>query len=112
MPTITFYPIGNADCYLIDLAGGEKLLVDYANVHDPNNPRDKRIDLASTLRENLRSAKRDGFDVVAFTHADNDHVHGMGEFFYLEHAAKYQSAGRAKMQELWVPAAVIVEENL
>jgi beta-lactamase superfamily II metal-dependent hydrolase len=112
MHQLTFYPLGNADSYLIDLVGGEKILVDYADVRDPNNPWDKRIDLAATLRENLRAAKRDGFDVVAFTHADDDHVHGMSEFFHLEHAARYQSGDRVKIGELWVPAAVLVEEGL
>ena len=64
------------------------------------------------LREDLRAARRDGFDVVAFTHLDDDHIHGASEFFWLEHAAKYQGEGRAKIAELWVPAAAITEEGL
>ncbi len=109
MPKLTFYPLGNADCCLIDLAGGEKLLFDYANFYDPGTATDKRIDLAAALRADLRAAGREAFDVVAFTHADNDHVHGACEFFHLNHAKKYQGEGRIKVVELWVPAAMVTE---
>lgn len=112
MPKLTFYPIGNADCCLADLADGRKLLFDYADLHDPADEDDRRIDLATALRDDLDAAGRDSFDVVAFTHADNDHVHGMSEFFWLEHATRYQGADRIKIDQLWVPAAVIVEPAL
>jgi hypothetical protein len=36
MHNITFYPLGNADSYRIDLVGGEKLLIDFANVANPD----------------------------------------------------------------------------
>ena len=35
---------------------------------------------------NLKDANRDYFDVVAFTHLDDDHICGSSKFFYLEHA--------------------------
>lgn len=112
MTRLTFYPLGNADCCLIDLAGGKKLLFDYADVRDPNDIADKIIDLATALRDDLQLVARDRFDVVAFSHADDDHVCGMSEFFHLDHATKYQGSDRIKMQELWVPAAVLVEGGL
>jgi hypothetical protein len=34
---LTFYPLGNADCCLIDLANGKKILFDFADKRDPNN---------------------------------------------------------------------------
>jgi hypothetical protein len=111
MHTLTFYPIGNADSFLIELEKGQKLLFDYANKKDPENQSDVRIDLAAAIRANLESAKRDYLDVVAFTHADDDHVHGSSEFFHLQHADKYQGSGRIKINELWVPAAMILEEG-
>jgi hypothetical protein len=110
MHTITFFPIGNADCCLIDLACGQKLLFDYANLRNPDDSQDLRLDLAAAVQDKL--GKQDYFDVVAFTHADDDHVHGASEFFHLDHAKKYQGAGRVKINELWVPAAIIVEEGL
>jgi len=112
MPKLTFYPIGNADSILVDLFDGRKLLFDYANVANPEDKSEKRIDLAKELRENLKEAKRDYLDVVAFTHADDDHVHKASEFFYLEHARKYQEGERIKIKELWVPAEMILEDGL
>jgi hypothetical protein len=109
MATITFYPLGNADCYRIDLRDGQKLLFDYANMRCADDPRDKRVDLPSELRRDLQAAGRNDFDVVAFTHFDRDHVLGASEFFFLEHAAKYQGPGRIKVGELWVPAWAITE---
>lgn len=67
------------------------------------------IDLKETLTSELASANLDYFDVVMFTHADKDHIEGCTEFFYLEHAQKYQSADRIKIKELWVPAAMLLE---
>ena len=47
---------------------------------------------------------------LAFTHLDRDHFARSTEFFYLEHAKKYQSGDRIKMNVMWVPAAVITEK--
>jgi len=76
MPKLTFYPLGNADTCLIDLANGKKLLFDYANVHDPDDPDEKRIDLPKVLRDDLNTVKRDYYDLVAITHLDDDHTSG------------------------------------
>jgi hypothetical protein len=109
MHKLTFYPLGNADCCLIDLDNRQKILFDYADMRDPNNDNDLRIDLPRTLRDDLTAAGKDSYDIVAFTHADKDHINGFSEFFYLEHAKKYQDADRIKIGILWVPAAVILE---
>lgn len=111
MHTVTMFPIGNADCCRIDLAGGRKILFDYANTRDANDPEDRRIDLEQELRTDLRASKRDFYDVVAFTHLDTDHFCGATEFFELRHAAKYQGDGRIKIEEMWVPAAAICEDR-
>lgn len=109
MPRLTFYPLGNADCCLIDLANGKKILFDYANVRDPNDKNDLRCDLPSKLRADLEAAERDYYDAVAFTHLDCDHYQGVSDFFWLEHDSKYQSDERIKMPLMWVPAAAITE---
>ncbi len=111
MHTITFYPLGNAESCSIELNNGRMLLFDYANVRDPNDPGDLRFDLAKGLREKLRGARRDDFDLVAFTHLDMDHIQGVSEFFYLRHAKKYQDANRIKIATLCVPAAAIIEDG-
>jgi len=112
MHKITFYPLGNADCCEIDLSNGQKLLFDYAHSQEGESDDDLRIDLAKTLHEDLENDDRNYFDVVAFTHADDDHVRGFSDFFYLEHSGKYQDDDRIIINELWVPAAMIVEEGL
>jgi len=112
MPTLTFFHLGNADSCRIDLDTGEKLLLDYGNQRDPDNPEDLRCDLPAELRKDLKKTKRDYFDVVAFTHLDKDHYQRATEFFYLEHAKKYQDGDRVKIKTLWVPAAVIIETGV
>ena len=111
MHKLTFYPLGNADCCLIDLENGQKILFDYANVRDSDDDDDLRIDLPERLRKDLEESEKDSYDVVAFTHADKDHIKGLSEFFYLEHAEKYQDEDRIKIDILWVPAAIILETS-
>lgn len=109
MPTLTFYPLGNADCTLIKLDNGKKILFDYANMRCENDATDKRIDLPTELKKDL--GKRDYYDAVAFTHLDDDHIKGSSGFFHFEHAKKYQGEGRIKITEMWVPAGAITEEK-
>jgi hypothetical protein len=74
---------------------------------------DKRAKLPDELRADLAAAKRNAYDVVAFTHLDDDHVCGATRFFHLQHAAKYQGKvdgkDRITITELWVPAWAITE---
>jgi hypothetical protein len=108
---LIFHPLGNADCTRFDLADGKKMLVDYADMRNPDDPFDRRIDLPTELKSDLRAAKRNYYDVVLFTHLDDDHCCGSGDFFWLEHALKYQGEGRIKIRDLWVPAAAILEDG-
>lgn len=104
---ITFYPLGNADTTLIELANEKKILFDYANMRNQDDEDDKRIDLPKELDKIVESE----FDVVAFSHADEDHINKFSEYFYLEHDTKYQGKGRKKIKDLWVPAAVILQKD-
>lgn len=103
--TITFYPLGNAETCLFELNDGNYLLFDYAQMND-GTPNDNRYD----IKADLEKIKR--FRVVMFSHAHEDHVKGASSFFYLDHAKKYQSDDRAKIDELWVSAAFILDTNL
>jgi hypothetical protein len=112
---LNFFPLGNADCCRIDLANGQQILIDYAAMRDSDDKSDLRIDLPTVLRQDLEERKRDYYDAVAFTHLDDDHIRGSSNFFYLEHAQKYQEdvggKKRVRAREIWVPAAVITEEG-
>ncbi|WP_068438269.1 hypothetical protein [Magnetospirillum sp. XM-1] len=112
MPKLTFYPLGNADCCLIQTRDNRAILIDYADMRNPDDPADKRADLPALLRQALKDMGKDAFDVVAITHVDKDHVCGFADFFHLEWANRYQGNGRIKIRELWVPAAAILESNL
>jgi hypothetical protein len=104
---IKAFPLGNADSTLIKLNSGKNILIDYAATKS-NSDQDCRCDLPTELNKEV---KADYFDVVAFTHADMDHVKGFSDYFYLLHANKYQNGTRKKINELWVPAHIILEEG-
>ena len=108
---LNFFPLGNADTLRIDLADNRKVLIDFAAMSD-GQAGDRRCDLPAELRRDLSKSNRDYFDVVCITHTDADHCKGFGDFFWLEHAVKYQNDSRIKIKELWVPAAAILEEGL
>ena len=109
---IQTFPLGNADTLRLDLADDRKVLIDFAAMRNGDDNYDKRCDLPAELRADLDKAGRDYFNAVCITHLDQDHCKGFGDFFWLEHAAKYQDDDRIKIRELWVPAAAILEDNL
>ena len=109
---VHFFPLGNADTLRVDLADGRKLLVDYADTRNPDDSNERRCDLPAELRRDLRRARRDFYDAVCITHLDTDHCKGFGEFFWLQHAKMYQDDSRVRINELWVPAAAVLERNL
>lgn len=102
---INFYPLGNAETCLLEISNGDKILFDYADVKTEASD-DKRINLSKELSSISK------YKVVMFTHAHDDHTHGAEDYFYFDHAAKYQSDNRAKIEELWVSSAFIVETDL
>ena len=108
---VVFYPVGNGDTSQILLSNGRRVLFDYCHRGKGEDPDAPEIDLNARLKAELEAAERDYFDVVAFTHADRDHIQGSTEFFELQHGACYQGDGRIKVRELWVPAAMLLEET-
>ena len=111
MIKITLYPLGNADCCLIRLDNDKLFVFDYADMHNPDDPDDKRMPLKEAFDEDIGWPERKYVDVLAITHGDDDHVCKSSERFWLEYAEKYQGEDRVKINELWVPAALIVEEG-
>lgn len=107
-----FFPTGNADTTLLQLANNKLVLMDYADTRNAGDPYDKRIDLPTAIREAMGDAGQTQFRAVAFTHLDTDHVLGAEDFFWFDHAAKYQGTGRVKIEELWVPAGAILEKAI
>ena len=67
---VHFFPLGNADTLRIDLTNGHKILVDYADMRNPDDENDLRCDLPEELRSDLWKADRDYYDAVCITHTD------------------------------------------
>lgn len=110
MHKVIFYPVGNGDTSQIVLANGKRLLFDFRHQAAGEDDGEPVIDLKERLKVELDDAGKDAFDVVAFTHGDSDHIGGSTEFFELWHAKKFQGDDRVPIPELWVPAAMILEE--
>jgi hypothetical protein len=53
---LAFHSIGNADCTRIDMANGRKMVVDYADMRNPADMWDARIDLPELLKADPRAA--------------------------------------------------------
>lgn len=108
--TVAFYPVNNGDTTQIVLNNGRRILFDFRQCTNADDSTTPEINLKAQLKSELDKANRDYFDVVAFTHADLDHIQGSTECFELLHAKKYQGDDRLKIKELWVPAAMLLEK--
>jgi len=111
MAKVTFYPLGNADSYLIQTDQDKFFLFDFADMKDPDDSSDKRIQLEESLKDDIGWPTRKHVDVLVISHGDNDHVKGISDTFWLDRFEKYQGSDRIIINELWVPAALIVEEG-
>lgn len=112
MTSLTFYPLNNADTTLIQLKNGKLILVDYAHCKLGEEDCEAVIDLKAALLVTLKKLGKTEIDTVLFTHADKDHIRNASEFFWFEHATKYQDKDRIKIKELWVPAGLVLEVGL
>ncbi|CTQ34815.1 hypothetical protein [Jannaschia rubra] len=110
--TITFHPLGNADCTIFDLADHRLVVFDFADVRNSEDEDDQRCDLDAELKSALRRAGQDSVAVLCVTHLDDDHCHGIGDTFRLDHRTTFPGESRVSIGELWVPAAAILETNL
>ena len=91
--------MGNADTTLVKLDTKKTILFDFANYKVGEDDNDKRCSLKEELD---KDNSKDHFDIVCFTHIDQDHVVGAKDYFYFEHSSTYQSSDRKKIKELWV----------
>jgi hypothetical protein len=111
MHKVIFYPVGNGDTSQIILENGKRLLFDFRHLACSEEEERPEIDLSKRLKDELATAKKKSFDVVAFTHGDDDHICGSTDFFELLHSSTYQGEGRIPIDQLWVPAGMILEEG-
>jgi ribonuclease BN (tRNA processing enzyme) len=110
MHKVIFYPVGNGDTSQIILSSGKRILMDFRHLTSSEDDKGPAINLKKRLKKELNDANKKSFDVVAFTHGDGDHISNSTGFFELWHATKYQGGDRVPIDELWVPAAMVLEE--
>jgi len=111
MHQVIFYPVGNGDTSQVILDNGKRILLDFRHLAKSEDDETPEIDLKARLRKELHEAGKKSFDVVALTHGDSDHICGSTEFFELRHAARFQGGDRIPIPDLWVPAAMVLEEG-
>ncbi len=109
--TITSFPIGNADSTRLTLADGQRLLFDFADMGKSDGS-DVSFDLRAAIKDDLRADDKPKLSVLCYTHLDRDHCFGSEETFHWSHSPSRQGSERVKYEELWVPAAAIVETGL
>ena len=66
--SIIFYPVGNGDTSQIILENGKRILLDFRHRKKTEAGEGPEINLKSRLLKELKDAKRDYFDVVAFSY--------------------------------------------
>jgi len=111
MHRVTFYNVGDGDSSQIVLSNGRRVMMDFHHLTKSEDGKGPEIDLCKRIRDELKESERDYLDVVAFTHGDADHIQGAASFFELEHADCHRGDGRIKMREMWLPAAMVVEDG-
>ena len=109
-PRLSFYPVGNADCCLVQLADGRNLILDFAAPREAGTSAYPCIDLPQALRKDLKG--RNCVDVLAVSHRESDRCRGIGDFFQLEHSPRYQGPRRIKVIDLWVTVGLFTDPDL
>lgn len=110
MHEVIFFPVGNGDTSVIKLANGKWIMMDFCHRIVAEDDDDPRINLQKCMRDDLTAAGKKSLDVLALTHADDDHIAYSTDFFELQHAKKYQGNGRVPIDVLWVPAAMVLAD--
>lgn len=85
--TLTFYPVDNGDCNLLEISDGPKMMWDcrFRETAEEDN-QESQYDVIADLLDNKLKKKKKGLpflDAFVLTHADKDHCHGFDKKFYL-----------------------------
>lgn len=107
---VTFFPVGNGDMTLIEVADNQtKILID-VNIRDvADDPDDETFDAATSLRKRLHRDKngRPYVDAFLLGHPDQDHCNGLRKHFWLGSPANYpddkkkDGQKRIMIREIW-----------
>ena len=111
--TLTFHPLGNADCTRFDLADRKRCSSTMPTCSNRRRSVGPRIDLPDAAQGRSSAPRqRDYYEVVCFTHLDDDHCCGAGELFL--DGICGEVPGRRSYQDqanYGYPSAAILEEG-
>lgn len=116
--TLTFYPVDNGDCNLLEIANGPKMMWDCRFRTTAENEDESLYDVISDILENKLTAKKKGLpflDAFVLTHADEDHCLGFDKKFYMGDPDKISEDDKSEQKiligELWYSPRVLVEHK-
>lgn len=113
---ITFYPVGNGDCNLLEIKNGPKMLFDCKFITEAENDDSDKFNVIDDLLNNKLTAQIKGLpflDAFILSHADQDHCLGFKDKFYLGDPDKISDEDKENKKiligELWYSPRVIIE---
>lgn len=113
---ITFYPVGNGDCCLVNIGGANiKMMFDCNFRQKAENEDDEMFDVLGDLVNNQLKVRcgLHYLDAFMLTHPDEDHCRGFAEKFYLGDPNAIgdddQDANKILISELWYSPRVFEE---
>lgn len=116
--TITFYPVENGDCNLLEIKNGPTMMFDCKFIAEAEDEDSTEFNVIDDLLSNKLTKKCKGLpslDAFVLSHADQDHCLGFEDKFYLgdpeEVSDKDKEAKKILIKELWYSPRVITEHN-
>lgn len=113
---ITFYPVDNGDCNLIEIAHGPKIMWDCRLRDAAENEEDEsKFNVLQDLLDNKLETRNElpFLDAFVLSHADKDHCHGFEKNFYLGNPTEISDDDIREQKiligELWYSPRVIIE---
>lgn len=109
---VTFFPVGNGDMTLFSTESKVNFLIDCNIRKESEDEESEMYDCNKYLHDNLEAdGKQVYLDAFFLTHSDHDHCRGIEEYFNLC-APSDCEIDRIRINELCVPARLLVDENL
>tara|TARA_R110002020_G_scaffold210743_1_gene416943 strand:- start:5542 stop:6726 length:1185 start_codon:yes stop_codon:yes gene_type:complete len=102
--SLVFFPVANGDMTLITLDNGQTILIDIKIRAAADDEDDDTYDVASDLKDRLKtdSEGRPFVDSFLLSHPDQDHITGLENHFYLGLPADYpKDSGLIFIREMW-----------
>jgi len=101
--------IAAAGAFLIDIGDGRSSLVYSKEASSPDLHTDGGPEAMTELHRHLKKSGRDGLATVCIT--ERNACRHFGDVFWLRHSAAYQAPDRIRIDELRVPASLLMEED-